>query len=73
MKKQYSGLVPHKAPDTPEGEVVFTCGVSLYRPQVEDLAMLRELTGIDSRSQLIRAVIRFAVQNKAEFKAAAAA
>jgi hypothetical protein len=67
MKDQYRGLTPYKAPDAPVDGAGMKTGLMLYPPNLADLHQLERATGIESRSQLIRAAIKFAAKNKAAF------
>lgn len=68
---RYRGLVPHTAADAPPGQAGTKSGIVFYPQTLDNLAELKDVTGIDSRSQLIRAAIEFASANKEAFKEAA--
>lgn len=69
---RYRGLISTKKPsDAIQGQQTIKTGITFYPQTLDRMEDLKEVTGIDGRSQLIRAAIDFANANKEAFKESA--
>lgn len=65
---RYRGLTSYEKPaDASPNSTAKTIGVAFYPTALEQLEGLQLLTGMDNRSQLIRAALAFANSHQPEF------